>query len=433
MKEYLPNPGRYDMRVRVTLKNAADQPRTIRYDIYAAARLTPDVTSEPELQGVLGSQIPNGGIRIVTKSPANVDKEPFQRSNSTEEPLLWGGASERYFAAVLSPVPQSGTTSGIIASATVQFLPQSESVTGSSGRVSRIDNVTVRFTTTERTLKPGQEIVDEYTYFVGPKKQDVLAAHPPLVGLLDYGVFGFISKALLGVLHAFYYVIPNYGIGIILLTIVVKVCLFPVTRKGQISMHKMQRLQPLVKELQEKHKDDRQRQGREMMDLYRKHNANPMSGCWPIFFQLPIFWGLFRMLQYSIDLRQASFLPWWITDLSQPDTVGHIAEFPINILPVLMVISWVVQQWTMPKPADPQQAQMQKMMMFMPVIFGFMLYGMAAGLTLYWLTSTFLGIVEQKLIKHQIQKMEERGQFSALTVEAAQAAKPAGRPKTKRK
>ena len=133
-------------------------------------------------------------------------------------------------------------------------------------------------------------------------------------------------------------------------------------------------------------------------------------------FQLPILWGLFQMLQYSIDLRQQPLFSFWVSDLSRPDTITHWGGFPINILPVLMTICSLVQQLTMPKPADPQQAQTQKMMMFMPVLFLFFFYGMASGLVLYWLTSTFLGIVEQRLIKLQIRGMEARGAFAAETV-----------------
>ena len=111
------------------------------------------------------------------------------------------------------------------------------------------------------------------------------------------------------------------------MTLVVRLCVFPMTRKGQIAMYRMQKLQPLIKEMQEKYKDDRQRQGREMMELYRKHNANPMSGCWPMLFQLPILWGLYRMLQYSIDLRQQPFV-FWISDLSKPDTITATRRLP---------------------------------------------------------------------------------------------------------
>jgi len=255
---------------------------------------------------------------------------------------------------------------------------------------------------------------------MGPKKKEVLETYPDMAGILDYGIFGAISRILLTMLHWFHRLIPNYGVGIILLTVLVKVVLHRFTRKGQISMHKMQKLQPLIRELQEKYKNDKQRLSKEQMELFRKHGANPMSGCMPIFFQLPVFFGLFRMLQNSVDLRHEGFML-WINDLSRPDTITQIGSFPLNILPILMVISWVVQQSTMPKPSDPQQAQTQKMMKFMPIIFGFMLYGMASGLTLYWLTSTFLGILEQKLIKLEIARMDERGEFPDVDAETNRA------------
>ena len=221
--------------------------------------------------------------------------------------------------------------------------------------------------------------------------------------------------------------IPNYGVGIILMTILVRLCVFPMTRKGQIAMYRMQKLQPLIKEMQEKYKDDRQRQGREMMELYRKHNANPMSGCWPMLLQLPILYGLWRMLTYAIDLRQQPFV-FWITDLSKPDTILAFG-FPVHVLPILMTISSVVQQMTMPKSADPQQAQTQKMMMFMPVLMCVLFYSFASGVTLYWLTSTTLGIVEQRIIKMQIKRLEARGAFAPEEEETEKG----GRQKFKRK
>ena len=139
-----------------------------------------------------------------------------------------------------------------------------------------------------------------------------------------------------------------------------------------------------------------------------------------MFFQMPVFLGLFRMLQYSIHLRHAKFI-WWIKDLAQPDTITHIAGFPLNILPILMVGSWLYQSMSQPTSGDPKQAQTQKMMKFMPVIFGVLLYGMASGLTLYWLTSTSLGILEQRWIKSKIRKMETEGAFTAEDVEVEQA------------
>lgn len=426
-KKITAHPGKHHLTVQVLMENTSAEPINAQYRIWAASRVVPDSETSPDIEALVGTRRPDGGVRVLTHTPRSVRKKPIEASNNAEKPILWAGAANRYFASVLMPEPPAGqSTLNFINSSRVEYLPQSDVMKNQWGKVSVADNVIVSLLSQRRPLDPGARVIDEYTCFLGPRKKAVLAEYPALTKLIDYGMFGFISKLLLGILNAFHRVIPNYGVGIILLTILVKVCLFPVTRKGQVNMHKMQRLAPLIKEVQERYKDDRQRQGREMMDMYRRHGANPMSGCWPMFLQLPIFWGLFTMLRKSIDLRHAGFVS-WISDLSQPDTLTVISGFPVHILPVLMIISWVGQQLTMPKPADPQQAQTQKMMIFMPIIFGVMFYGMAAGLTLYWLTSTFLGIIEQKIIKWQIRHLEARGAFTVIEVLDAPG-KSASRP-----
>lgn len=425
-KEYIPEPGKYELGVKITLKNNSDGPLEAQYAIVVAGRVVADAGLSPE--GAIGRRISAESVSIDRESPASVKKQPFLEVNNPREPLIWAGAGNRYFAAILRPKPKTDSTFGFIASTSVELLPQCDVIQGAAGHVSLADNVVVKLITEKRSLKAGEEVADEYTYFLGPMDQTVLAQYPDIAGLLNYGWFGFISKFLLAMLHGLYRVIPNYGVGIILMTIMVRLCLFPMTRKGQVAMYRMQKLQPLIKEMQEKYKDDRQRQGREMMELYRKHNANPMSGCWPMLFQLPILLGLFRMLQNSIELRQQPFVL-WITDLSKPDTIATLGGIPVNILPILMTIASLVQQFITPKPADPQQAQTQKMMMFMPVLMCVMFYAFASGLTLYWLTSTTLGIFEQRMIKLQIKHMEARGAFTPEEEEAERG----GRQKFKRK
>jgi len=416
-KEFQFTPGKYDIGVKLKFENTSETPLPLQYILWGAARIVPERSGDAAPMGAIGWRAKNGGVGITTKTAAKVRKLEYDTLNDPRGPILWAGAENRYFAAVIEPVVPQGAAgeSGTVKSVQIRYLPQSDETVTQWGGKAKLDNVAVSLLTEQRTIPAHGVIADDYRYFLGPKEQKVLKEYPNLPGLLDYGVFAFISRPLLLLLNLFYRIIPNYGVGIILMTILVKVALFPLTRKGQIAMHKMQRLQPHVKSLQEKYKDDKQRQGREMMELYRRHNANPMSGCMPMLLQIPIFFGLYRMLGSSIGLRQQGFVS-WISDLAQPDTITYMSGWPINVLPVLMVISWVVQQMTMPKPADPQQAQTQKMMMFMPIVFGFMLYGMASGLTLYWLTSTFLGILEQRLIKHQIRHMETSGHFDVKEV-----------------
>jgi YidC/Oxa1 family membrane protein insertase len=424
IKEYVAAPGKYDLDVKVTLKNTSPQPLDAQYAIVAAGRLVPELGLSTEVYGAIGRRRSPESISIDQKYPSSV-KVPFEPVNEADRTIVYAGACSRYFAAILLPKPKSGdSTLDFIASASVELLPKCDVIRSAAGSISMADNVTVKLTTVKRTLKPGEEVSDEYTYFLGPMDQKVLAQYPDIAGLLDnnYGIFGFISKILLSVLRGIFQVIPNYGAAIILLTILVRLCVFPLTRKGQIAMARMQKLQPLIKELQEKYKNDRQRQGREVMELYRKHNANPMSGCWPMLPQIPILWGLYRMLMFSIDLRQQPFVS-WISDLSRPDTITAISGIPLNVLPILMTVSSLVQQFTMPKPADPQQAQTQKMMMFMPVLMLVWFYSLPSGLTLYWLTSTTSGIIEQRIIKLQIKRMEARGTFAPEEAETERSSR----------
>ncbi len=260
-------------------------------------------------------------------------------------------------------------------------------------------------------LKPQTSAALEFTYYLGTKDQ--LSNLDKTYHVVDdYGFFGFISRLLLWIMGFFYNIFHNYGIAIICLTLVVKACLFPLTKKQQVSMAKYQKqmkvFQPQLRKLQEKYKDDKQKMNQEVMKLYKEHGINPLplGGCLPIFLQLPIFIGLYQALYYSIDLRQASFL--WITDLSQPDHLINFGTYVmwlgdyLNILPIIMTVVWMIQQKMTPKPEDPQMQQQQKVFMYMTVFFGFMFYHIAAGLVLYWMVMNLFGIVEQMIIKKHI-------------------------------
>jgi len=445
-KEFIPRPGKPELGVRITVSNVApsDGGESIfgRYEIIAAGRVKPEGGGYAMLRGACGFRGERGKVRVEFGLPkrrkwwpfGNTRPMPYFRESNPQETILWAGAVNKYFAAILRAEGggEADRKEEVIRDVRMELLPASDTVGNARGGANRTDNVYVAVEPRPVELAPGESVAHEYTLFLGPKLAETLASYGDMDGLRDYGTFGAISKLLLVILKAFYRVCGNFGVSIILLTVLVKACLHPLSRKSQIAMHKMQKLQPLIREIQEKYKGDKQKQTQAQMELLRRHGANPMGGCWPIFFQIPIFFGLFRMLQQSVELRHAGFML-WIDDLSRPDTLTELGGFPINVLPVLMVISWVVQSMTQPRSPDPQQAKTQKMMMFMPILFGFMLYGMASGLTLYWLTSTFLGILEQKWIKHQIRKMEEAGAFAAEEQEVAAAQPKAGRRRGRRR
>ncbi len=255
-----------------------------------------------------------------------------------------------------------------------------------------------------------------FDVYAGPKDRDALfAANADHLALIDHdlGFFSSIAHVLLAVMGFFERITGNWGVAIILLTLSVRLLLFPINRRSQTAMAryqtKLKRLQPKIDEIKKKHANDPARQRQEQAKLMQAEGAfPPLGGCLPMFLQIPVFIGLYRALGVSFELRQAPFFL-WMNDMSLPDRLLRIdfnTHIPfvgtieyLNILPPLMVALWIWQQKGMPVPADEQAARMQKMMMWMPVMMGFFLYNYAAGLSLYMITQSGIGIVEQKVIK----------------------------------
>jgi YidC/Oxa1 family membrane protein insertase len=198
-------------------------------------------------------------------------------------------------------------------------------------------------------------------------------------------------------LNFFHRYAHNYGVAIILVTVVVKILFYPLTHKSMKSMTAMQRLQPQMKTIREKYRKDPQAMNKEMMALYKKHGVNPMGGCLPILFQIPVFWALYKVLAMAIELRQAPFVL-WITDLSVAD--------PWKVTPILMGVSMFAQQKMTPTATDPRQAQM---MLFLPVVFTFFFLNFPSGLVLYWLTNNLLTIAQQYFIRRRLEPAPASG------------------------
>ncbi len=248
-------------------------------------------------------------------------------------------------------------------------------------------------------------VTREYSIYAGPKDPDQLAAVGAQLGRsidLGYSWMAPLTRGFVWLLKACHAVIPNYGVAIILLTVIVRLFTAPLAAKQMKSMKRMGELSPKLKALQEKHKDDRQQQSQEMMKLYKEAGVNPLGGCLPMVLQIPVFIGLYYALQSSIDLRQAPFLL-WIDDLSRPETLFTIPGFgwPVRVLPVLMTLSMVLQQRMTPMTTmDPVQAR--TMQIVMPIMFFFMFYGFPAGLVLYWFVSNLLAIAQQVYLNRQV-------------------------------
>lgn len=243
-------------------------------------------------------------------------------------------------------------------------------------------------------IKAGTSHDFENSLWIGPKEQDEMSALAPHLDLtVDYGWLWFISIPLFKVLQLVHSVIGNWGFSIIILTLVVRGLMFPLTKAQYASMAKMRLLTPKMQELRERYKDDRQKMGQETMKLYKQEKVNPMGGCLPLLIQMPIFIALYWMLMESTELRQSSFIL-WITDLSVHD--------PYFVLPILYGISMFFLQKMSPTPiTDPIQ---RKVFMAMPFVFTFMFCTFPAGLTLYWLVSNCFTIFQQTIIFRSLEK-----------------------------
>ncbi len=245
-----------------------------------------------------------------------------------------------------------------------------------------------------------------FTIYAGPKDLSALASvGHHLTRTVNLGWFSFVAEPMLRILKLFHHVSGNYGVDIILLTVLVKLITVPLTHKSYKSMQEMQKLQPQMKKLQEKYADDRTALNKEVMELYRRHNVNPLGGCLPMIIQMPIFIGLYNALLSAVELRHAPFA-WWINDLSAPDRLPPIphpplaviagTEIRIPVLTLLMGVSMLVQQRMTPQTGDPAQ---QRMMMIMPLVFTVMFINFPSGLALYWLVNNVLTIAQQMIMQ----------------------------------
>lgn len=248
-------------------------------------------------------------------------------------------------------------------------------------------------------ITPQTEKTYSYKIFMGPKKLEILkeVGHE-LKRAVNFGWFDFLAKPMLFLLNFLHDYIPNYGVGIILVTVIIKLIFWPISFKGMKSMKTMQKLQPKMTQIREKYGDDRERVNKEMMQLYKTYKVNPVGGCLPLLLQIPVFFALYRLLMETIELRHAPFFG-WITDLSAPDRLYVGFDIPylggLPVLTLFMGASMFLQQKMTPAQGDPTMA---KMMMFLPVVFTFMFINFASGLVLYWFVNNLLSIAQQYAI-----------------------------------
>jgi len=241
-------------------------------------------------------------------------------------------------------------------------------------------------------LQPGQTYSARFEIYTGPKLYHRLAQlEHNEAEIMDFGMFKIVCQFLLNFMNSLHGLLGNYAAAILALTTIIKLVLWPIQNKANRSMRQMSALSPKMQELREKYKDDPTRMNQEVMKLYKEYGINPVGGCLPMVIQIPIFFGLFKMLGQAVELRNAKFL--WVRDLSQPDTVAHlpVLGWPVNIIPLCMAATQIWLMQMTPKTGDATQ---RRVMMFTPLIFLFICYNFAAALALYYTTQNLFSILQ---------------------------------------
>ncbi len=374
-REYVFSGGRYEFEARVQTTNGSGEPVSVRPGLELSQLFQGELAGDSYTFHGMVTHTPKGETNRYSLS--DISKGKVEKG-----PVRWVSADSKYFTWIVVPEREWAVGNAALLGENGAFLSVAD---------------TAAILTAGDTVRAGVKV------FAGPKQSDLLAtAGSGLEELIDYGWFAFLAKPLVFLMKASNRVTGNYGIDIILLTILIKILFFPLTQKSMASMRKMQELAPVLNKLKEKYKGDMQRINQETMNLYKTYKINPLSGCLPMVAQIPVFIALYKGLLVTIELRHAPFFL-WINDLSAPEYLWdiHLAGFilPIRLLPLLMGVSMFVQQKMTPSMSmDPLQ---QKLMLLMPVVFTFMFWSFPTGLVVYWLVNNILSIGQQWLYNRQ--------------------------------
>jgi len=374
-KTYSFTPDSYVIGLDLTVKNGSE--RSVQDKLFIALRGT--AANDGRAYGF------EGPSTLIDDSLEEVDIDDIEDKNTYAGSLKWIALQDRYFMTSIIPDQAQEASMRL-------YLKDG-------------DMLEAQYLNPVSDIRPGTQYTYQYELFFGPRSTEVLGAvGHDLAKALNFGFFDIIAKPCVWLMNLLYSVIPNYGIAIIVLTLLIKIVLWPLGSKSYKSMSEMKKIQPLMKEIREKYKNDKKKMNEEVMGLYRTYKINPLGGCLPMVVQLPVFFALYRMLYQAIELRHAPFFL-WIDDLSAPDrlfnfAIDHIPfmepPYGIPVLTLIMGASMILQQKMSPPMGDPTQA---KMMMFMPVIFTVIFINFSSGLVLYWLVNNILSIAQQYYIQ----------------------------------
>lgn len=381
-KTFSVDPTRYDIAVTHTVKNTSSANKTVSPFV----QLKRDNSADPSIQNSMGMQAFLGyALRTADERYRKISFSDFEADNDARE--------------LNTELKTNAVAGGHLALLqhyfTSAWIPSSDQTHRYSFRTNQDGHFIGSIVSPDLVVPAGETRSTQAVFYAGPKDQDALELlSPGLELVVDYGWLWFIAQPLFWLLKFIQTYVSNWGLAIILVTVLVKAAFFQLSAAAYKSMAKMRKFTPEITRMRELYGDDRQRMSKEMMDLYKREKINPLGGCLPILVQMPVFIALYWVLLESVELRQAPFVL-WINDLSVKD--------PFFILPLLMGVSMYIQTSLNPTPPDPMQA---KIMKYMPVAFTFFFLWFPAGLVLYWVVNNVLSIAQQWVITKSIEKAD---------------------------
>lgn len=421
----------YQLDVSIQLRNISRKTIAAQYALQGPVGLPlEDVENARKYRDIKVGFLDGGAVtaELLTASAlvSDVKKESVEEWT---KPVQYAGVDVQFFAALIVPTgDQEARQSFATITPTVVTLDEE----------SERSDISLELKSPEFEIPADGLVQHDFQMYLGPKSLELLTPFKADT-IIDYGWFGGISKIMVALLRTFHGWGIHYGIAIIMLTVLVRGMMFPISRKQAASSKKMKDLQPQLTAIREKHKDDKQKLAQAQMDLYREADFNPFAGCLPVFLQLPIFISLYQALNNWVDLRMASFL--WIDNLAAPDALfemGFSLPFlgsDFNLLPLITIVLFYAQQkMFMPPPTTDEMAMQQKMMNFMMIFMGFLFYRVPAGLCVYFIASSAWGMSERKLLEFlpekkvdpekvaRKKKKKENGFFGKLVKQMQEAA-----------
>ncbi|HVX11935.1 MAG TPA: YidC/Oxa1 family insertase periplasmic-domain containing protein [Pirellulales bacterium] len=430
------NAPAYHLNLRIEVENTGKKPKEVAYRLDGPTGLPTEGwwysmstkighSGSPGVRDLSVARILNGRFAYDQVNAIRFAEDDLPKAYSDLD-LVYAGVDAQYVAVMLIPQHEKDSPAKF-----KELLPLRVGPVPAEKNKKKLVDTSCRLISELATVEAEKPLVQEFQIFAGPKRPELLERYAQPYGLDElvyYGWFGWVSRPMLAILHFFYGIVGNYGLSIVMLTVLVRSCMFPLSRKQALNAAKMQELQPELKKLADKYKNPEERM-KAQRDFFKKHNYHPLSGCLPALVQLPIFLGLYRSLAVDIELRQAPLISEsvrWCSNLGAPDMLWYWKPYlPIdfftdeaagwlgpylNVLPLVTISLFIVQQkMFLPPPTDEQAAMQQKMMQWMMVFMGVMFFKVASGLCLYFIASSLWGITERKLLPKPVPKSGEAG------------------------